>query len=199
MVQERAREVYSGIKAPANLKESVRASIKARRSRMARQSAAWLSAAACLMVVFLVGRLEGHEPLILVDGATVSEEAVELDAYTEYAVNPAVAMARSMPGEEDAGGSGTRLRVPLEIRASGAAHVQVSVGTLLDAVETAFESDFVTELDISGKSVVYWVIDGAEGSLPVCKIVTETGEYSYVIEFDEKNAVYTIKQKTEAR
>lgn len=193
MVRERAREVYSGIKAPESLRESIKASIKVRRIRMAKQSAAWLSAAACLMLVVLNGMPDGNAPVIRVGGEHVSEQALGLDAYVEEAGIPAVSRARSMPGAEK------RLRIPLEIRVSQTAHVSVSVGTLLESVETASEADSCTELDISGNCVVYWLTEGTGEESAVCTITTEKGIFRYVLEFDESSAVYTIKQMTETR
>ena len=205
MVQERAREVYSGIKAPESLKESIRCSIKTRRARMAKQSAALVSAAACLVVVFLSGMFGGNIPLVRVDGERISEQELDLEAYVEYAAIPAAGMARGMPSNDGVSMARSMpamnpgLRIPLEIRISQTAHVDVSVGTLLDSVEADSESNSCTELDISGKKVVYWLIEEVTEELPVCKIATEKGIFTYVIEFDETNAVYTIKQKTETK
>ncbi len=205
MVQERAREVYSGIKAPESLKESIRYSIKTRRARMAKQSAALVSAAACLAVVFLSGMFGGNIPLVRVDGERISEQELDLEAYVEYAAIPAAGMARGMPSNDGVSMARSMpamnpgLRIPLEIRISQTAHVDVSVGTLLDSVEADSESNSCTKLDISGKKVVYWLIEEVTEELPVCKIATEKGIFTYVIEFDETNAVYTIKQKTETK
>ena len=199
MVQERAREIYSGIKAPAGLKESVRSSIKMQRVRMAKQSAAWLSAAACLVLVFLSGMFDGTAPLVRMDGEVIAEQAIGLETYTEdtglaIARSLPAAMARSLPGDT-LQENGNTIRVPLEISVAKTARVRVSEGTLQDSVEAAVEGDSVTELDISGERVVYWVLEGNAGLQPVCTVTTKEGNYEYVIEFDEDNAVFTIKQK----
>jgi len=185
MFQEKDIEAYQSIKAPVELKNRIRLSVELQRRKRRRQSVAVLSAAACFAIVlFAGGNLRNTSTIISVNDTAVSYEAVELGATSSYDIATAN-VGRS---------SKAFLQVPMEISVSEKAHICVSEGTIQTKVETDSLAKEITEMDVFENTVIYWQVTGDINSTPVCTIVTGGKEYVYVIEFDEKEAVYTIKQ-----
>lgn len=185
MFQEKDIEAYQSIKAPVELKNRIRLSVKQQRRKVIKQSIAALSAAACLAIVlFTGGSLRNNNTIISVNDMAVSYEAVEISPISEYGVATAN-VGRS---------SEASLHIPLEIEVTETAHISVSQGILQNMVGTDSESTEITDLDITESTVIYWTVTGDISSTPTCTIITDGKEYAYVVEFDDTDSVYTIKQ-----
>lgn len=185
MFQEKDIEAYQSIKAPVELKNRIKLSVKQQRKKDVRKSIAWVSAAACLAIVLFSGAfLRNNSTIISVNDRMVSYEAVEINRSSGYG------LATANVGRSSA----ASLQIPLEIAVTEKAHISVSQGTLKNMVETDSEWKEITEMDISKPAVIYWTITGDINDIPICTIITEGKEYSYVIEFNERDSVYTIKQ-----
>ena len=185
MFQEKDIEAYQNMTAPVELKNRIRLSIEQQRRKKMKQSMVVLSAAACLaIVVFAGGVFRNNSTIISVNDMAVSYEAVALGQTSTYGVATAN-VGRS---------SDAFLQVPMEISVSEKAHICVSEGTIHTKVETDSVINEITEIDIFENTVIYWNVAGDINNTPTCTIVTGGKEYVYVIEFDKKEAVYTIKQ-----
>lgn len=184
MFQEKDSEAYQDIKAPVELKNRIQLSIEQQRRKQRKRNVAVLSAAACLAIVLFAGGVFRSSTIISINDMAVSYEGVKLQHTPKYGVATAN-VTRS---------SDAFLQVPLEIEISEKAHICVSQGTIQTKVETDSSLEEITEMDIFEKTVIYWQVTGDINSIPTCTIITGGNEYVYVIEFDETEAVYTIKQ-----
>ena len=185
MFQSKDIEAYKSIKAPQQLKNRIRMSVEQQKRNVIRQSVALVSAATCFVLVFLAGGfLPGKGTVISVNDVMISHQAVELENVAGDGVVMA-SRARSMAPQ---------IQIPLEMHVKEEAHMSVSQGMLQKEVETGSESMNTTELDITDSQVVYWTVTGDFSSPAICTIMEGRKEYVYLIEFNEEESVFTIKQ-----
>ena len=85
--------------------------------------------------------------------------------------------------------------IPMEIKVSGNAHVEVSEGTIRTASNSEISENEMTELDIQGETVVFWSVEGDNNTIATCTITTEYEQYQYVMEMDGTNCKIKLKEK----
>lgn len=185
MFQEKDIEAYQSIKAPTELKNRIKLSVRQQRRSLVRQGVTWVSAAACLaMVVFSGYSLRGSAGILSIGDTAVSYQAVELN---EFAVHSPAVASRGRSVEP-------QVQIPLEITATEEVHISISQGILQKTVETSTESEPLTEMKVPASGIVYWLVNGNADNPPTITITTGRKEYVYVMEFEEETAVFTIKQ-----
>lgn len=187
MFQKKDIEAYQDVKAPVELKNRIRSSIDQQRSRIRRQQMTVVAAAACLALVFsLSGMFEQNGTILSVNDTAVTHNALELDISTNYSLATASERRSCEP----------LIVVPMEIDVMENAQIQVSDGTLQWEMETDAEYEKRTEMEIMETTVIYWAVNGDANKTPSCTITTGSEVYTYVIEFEESESVFTIKQKS---
>ena len=181
MFQEKDIEVYQSTKAPVELKNRIWLSVEQQRKRAKKRHMTVVAAAACFALVFSLSGVLDSNAILSIDGKAVSYDAVQLESSASRGV------AREGQNFD------TLFFVPLEIDVEKEAHIEVTKGTL-QQVETDTSTKEVTEMDIFEPTVIYWCVNGDTDSTPMCTIITDEQEYTYVIEFDEEQSVFIIKQ-----
>ena len=187
MFQKKDVEAYQNVKASGELKNRIRLSIKQQKSRVRKQQMMVVAAAACLMLVFSVsGVLNQNSTILSVNDIAVTHRALELESSVNYSLATASGGRSCEP----------LIIVPMEIDVKELAHIQVSDGTLHWEMEIDTESEKRTEMEIAETTVIYWMVSGDINNTPSCTIATGGEVYTYVIDFEESESVFIIKQKS---
>lgn len=189
MFRENDIEAYSKIKAPIQLKSRILLSVESQRKKMTRQTTAWVSAVACLAIMFFAGRfMYGNDTVVSVNQVAVSYQAIDLNDVSGLSM---AVMSRGRSSVQ-------QIQIPLEINVTKDTYVKVSQGTLQKAnitdSSTNNSSNNISETLLSESSVVYWIVNGMISDPPACTITVGEKEYVYLVEFDEEEAVFTIRQ-----
>ena len=85
----------------------------------------------------------------------------------------------------------------MEINVSGAAHVEVTEGSIRTQVDSESQEHEVTELDIEGKTVVFWNVERDETTIAICTITIDDVQYQYMLELNESSWKLRLKEKNE--
>ena len=187
MFQKKDVEAYQDIKAPVELKNDIRASIEQQRSRIRRQQMTVVTAAACLALVFsLSGALKQNSTILSVNETAVTHRALELEVSANYSLATASEGRSCEP----------LIIVPMKIDVAEDAYIQVFDGTLQLEMEADDGFEKRTEMEIMEATVIYWTVNGDVNKTPTCTIMTGSEVYTYVIEFEESESVFTIKQQS---
>ena len=179
MFQEKEIEAYKNIKAPVELKNRIALSVKKKK----RKQRAVIAAVAGFALFFLSnGVLHTNNTVLSINNVAVSYQAIEI-------VNPnrgisMLSLEQKCP-----------IAVPLEINVEKEAHIEVSEGALQRMVEE--EEMPATQLDILGKTVVYWTLDGNTDTNPVCTITVGKETYQYLIAYQQEVSTFTIQKMKE--
>lgn len=194
MFEKHEAEAYINIKAPSELKNRIQCSIENRRRNIVKQNVAWICAAACIMLMFLSVGFQGNGGVsVFVNGSNLSEQAVILSDASNT-VMAASSMVRSAE---------PHIQIPLEIHVEKEAYIKVSQGVLQEAdgtvlndqeSETIFGTD-QTEVKLKEDQLVYWIITGNVPEEAECIITVGKKEYTYVVEFQEEQDFFSIKQR----
>ena len=194
MFEKHEVEAYINITAPSELKNRIWRSIENRRRNIMKQNVVWISAAACIMLMFLSVGFPGNGGVsVFVNGSNLSEQAVILSDASNT-VMTASSMVRSMEPQ---------IQIPLEIHVTKETHIKVSQGVLQETdgavlndqeSEMIFETDR-TEVKLKEDQLVYWIITGNVPEEVECTITVGKKEYTYVVEFQEEQDFFSIKQR----
>lgn len=194
MFEKHEAEAYINITAPSELKNRIWRSIENRRRSIMKQNVVWISAAACIMLMFLSVGFPGNSGVsVLVNGFELSEQAVILSDVSNT-VMAASSMVRSAEPQ---------IQIPLEIHVEKEAYIRVSQGVLQEADGTMLndqESEMVFETDqkkvkLKEAQLVYWIITGNVPKEAECTITVGKKEYTYVVEFQKEKNFFSIKRK----
>ena len=177
MFQEKEIEAYKQIKAPVELKNRIALSVKIKKRK---QRTVIAAAVASFALFFLTNSVWNHHSTILsVNNVAVSYQAIEISG-----LNRGISML-SLEQKNP-------IIVPLEINVEEKAYITVSEGMLQRIVEE--EEHPVSQLDILGKTVVYWVLDANADTNPVCTITVGKETYQYLIAYQEGASTFTIQK-----
>lgn len=184
MFQEKDIEAFQDTKAPEELKNRIWLSVEEHRRKAKKRHMTLVASAACFALIFsLSGILGSNSTILSIDGKAVSNKAVQLQTSARNG------LATASEGQD----FDTVFFVPMEIEVTDIAHIEVSKGTL-SKVGAEDSSQEITSMDISESTVIYWCVSGNTESSSTCTITTEDKEYVYVIEFDEEQSVFIMKQ-----
>ena len=185
MFEKHEAEAYINITAPSELKNRIWRSIENRRRNIMKQNVVWISAAACIMLMFLSVGFPGNGGVsVFVNGSNLSEKSVILSEASNT-VMAASSMVRSTEPQ---------IQIPLEIHVEKEAYIKVSRGVLQEADGTVLndqESETIFETDqrvvkLKEDQLVYWIITGNVPEEAECTITVGKKEYTYVVEFQEE-------------
>lgn len=184
MFQKEDVDAYKNIKAPEELKGRIMSSIEVTQKRSYKQSAALLATAASIALFILCGTFVfRNHSILMVDDQSVNYKAVRLE-NTNARLSVAN-MKKDVANE---------IRIPLEIQCKEAL-VTVSEGFLQTMDNSTMESENKQRMQITKDSVIYWYLNGNNKNSYSCTIVTEQGEFVYLVEYDSEETIYTIRQK----
>lgn len=185
MFQEKEIEAYQSIKAPIELKNRIRLSVEQEKRKASKQGWSYVAAAACVALVLLSGSFMGMgDGIVSVNDTRITRSSYQLENSN------ASELSIAKEGRSDS----AKIQVPLEVEVSGKTYLEVSEGTLTTLVETDEFSEEVTQMYILDSTVVYWTVEGDALKQPKLVVKTEDKEYIYVITYNEKEDVFTIKQ-----
>lgn len=186
MFQENDRMEYSSRKAPDELKNRTWSSIQQTKRKQAKQMRQGLYLAACFAGVLLIGNgMYQNSTIVRVNDTPISY--LNVSVGTESGDVPfAISEGRNKEIQSE---------IPMEIKVSGNAHVEVSAGTIRTANNSELSENEMTELDIQGETVVFWSVEGDNNTIATCTITTEHEQYQYVMEMDGTNCKIKLKEK----
>lgn len=186
MFQEKDRMEYSSRKAPDELKNRTWSSIQQEKRRQVKRRKQGMYLAACFAGVLLAGNvMYQNTTIVKVNDTPVSYWNVSVG--TESGDVPfIISETRNKEIQNE---------IPLEINISGNAHIEVSEGSIRTEHEVEISENEITEMDIQGKTVVFWCMNIADETMATCTIRTETNEYIYVMEQDESGWKLRLKEK----
>lgn len=183
MFQEKDRMEYANKKAPDELKNRTWSSIQQEKKRQRRQG---MYLAACFAGVLLIGNvMYQNSTIVKVNDVPVSYLSVNVG--TESGGIPYIA--------SEGRNKEIQSEIPMEIDINGKAHVEVSSGRIRTEKQSETSESEVTELDIQGKTVVVWSMEGEDDSIAICTITTEKEEYQYMMELDEAGWKLRLRTK----
>ena len=188
MFQENERMEYSNRKAPDELKNRTWSSIQQEKRLMAKQRRQGLYVAACFAGVLLVGNvMYQNSTIVKVNDMPISYFSVSVGNESgDIPFTISEERNKEIQGE-----------IPMEINVRERAHVEVSAGTIRTKEDSQNIEKKVTELDISGKTVVWWNMEEESSAIATCIISTETKEYQYVMELEASGWKFRLKEKNE--
>lgn len=188
MFQEKDRMEYSSRKAPDELKNRTWSSIQQEKRRQAKQRRQGMCLAACFAGVLLASNAMYQDSTIVkVNDQPISYFNVSVG--TESGDIPfAISEGRNKEVQEE---------IPMEINVSGCAHIEVSEGSIRTQVDSMSQEHEVTELEIEGKTVVFWNVERDGTTIAICTITTDDAQYQYVMEWDESGWKLRLKEKNE--
>ncbi len=179
MFQENERMEYMSQKAPEQLKNRVWSSIQQEKRKATRKRIQSLAIAACFAGVIIASN-------VMLVGSTVVRVNDVPVSYWSTDIPLAISQGRN---EE------IQSKIPMEIDVDKKAHIEVSEGSLYTRQNSEIQDKEVTNLDIQGKTVVFWNIAADSNTTATCTITTEGKEYQYVMEANESGWKLRLKQK----
>ena len=189
MFQENERMEYSSQKAPEMLKNRTWSSIQQKKRKMAEQRKQGLYLAACFVGVLMIGNLmHQNSTIVKINNMPISYLEVSIGNKTGN-IPFAISEGRN---------SGIQGEVPMEISVEGKAHIEVSEG-IIRIENSENQKTEVTELEIFGKTVIFWCVEGDSNITATCTITTEEESYQYVMEKDESGCKLKLKEKNKIK
>ena len=186
MFQEKERLEYFNEQAPAELKNRIWSSIQQENKKRMKQRRQGLVMAACFAFVLLAGNvMYQNSTIVKVHDMPISYWAVRITG-----TNGDIPFSISETRNE-----GTPDEIPMEINARGRAHIEVSEGSIRIQEDSENQGKEITELDILGKTVIFWQVKGDSNTIAVCTITTEDSQYQYVMEKNESSCKLRLKEK----
>lgn len=159
MFQEKDKAEYLKEQAPEELKNRTWSSIQKRKNQR-RQG---LVIAACFAGVLFISNLVYQNSMII---------------RINDAVNRSFSISEKRNEE-------TPNELSMEINVKGSACVEVSQGSIRKEGDSEGLEYETKELDIEGKTVVIWVLNGDSNTIATCTVTTEEDEYQYLVEKKE--------------
>ena len=169
MFQEKERVEYLNEHAPEELKNRTWSSIQ-KRGKQRRQG---LVMAACFAGVLLVSNFMYQNSMI------VKIHDAENSPFT-------ISEKRNEETPDE---------ISMEINVKGRACVEVSHGSIRTEGDSETLEDEVKKLDVEGKTVVVWTLDGDSNIIATCTVTTEEAQYQYLMEKKESGWKLKLKGK----
>ena len=185
MFQENEKQEYYNRKAPDELKNRTWSSIQLEKQKVAKRRQRSMVMAACVAGAVLVGNnVFLNSTIVKVNDMPISYLSVQLG---DNAISTPAMISEERSNEP-------QKALSLEIDVENNAHIEVSEGGICKESDEQTQMTSNKELDIQGKTVIFWYVEGDSNITATCTITTDEKEYEYVLEKEYESWRFRLKK-----